>query len=60
MCSEVPEEGNNPVESLRLKPQAHFAHLKHHSDFSFTDHKLEAVCDPIKQWKGTPKAPNFP
>lgn len=27
--------GNNPLERLCCKPQAHFAHLEHHSDFIY-------------------------
>lgn len=60
LCSEAPVEGNNPLEILYCKPQAHSAHLEHHSDFSFTHHKLEAVYKPMKQRKDTPKAPCSP
>lgn len=41
LCSEVPAGGRNPPEMLCLKPQAHFAHFKYHSDFqTCPDHKL--------------------
>lgn len=41
LCSEVPAGGRNPPEMLCLKPQAHFAHFKYHSDFQTSpDHKL--------------------
>lgn len=37
---EVPAGESNPPEMLCLKPQAHFAHFKYHSDFSFPNHKF--------------------
>lgn len=42
LCSELPAGGSDPPEMVCLKPQAHFAHFKYHSDFSFPNHKLES------------------